>query len=197
MRLPREAGRTSNHRLDLWIYKFSSELYPYPLWWEGCSLEAGVVKMGGGDRNKEAGSSWGLWETGKVFWAPLKASGCLSQQQKFSMGPIIHTTELSLKSAQRNCLQYDHMAMTRVCVCACGKAERQKETFWGDQEFPSMPLHLPPTRGGSCQHPALAPPLSFIRSSRCLRGLPMSLFSLAKQYVIIVVKIIVFLFLHL
>lgn len=89
----------------------------------GCSSEAGCGEgweLGGG------AAAWTV-RNRKSPSGSIKSPGCLSQQQKLSVGPIIHATGPSLQSALRSCVRYGHRTRTcvRVCVCVGGLGHSQ------------------------------------------------------------------------
>lgn len=161
----------------------------------GCSSEAGCGEgweLGGG------AAAWTV-RNRKSPSGSIKSPGCLSQQQKLSVGPIIHATGPSLQSALRSCVRYGHR--TRTCVRVCvwggvlgGKVERPREALGGIRPSIMDSRSLPASQGHLHQQPAAS---TVSEDPSVPSALPKTLFSLARQYVIIVVKIIVFLFLHL
>lgn len=116
----------------------------------GCSSEAGCGEgweLGGG------AAAWTV-RNRKSPSGSIKSPGCLSQQQKLSVGPIIHATGPSLQSALRSCVRYGHRTRTCVRVCVCvgggcwGAKSRGRERLWGASDPPSWTLGPSPRLRG-------------------------------------------------
>lgn len=116
----------------------------------GCSSEAGCGEgweLGGG------AAAWTV-RNRKSPSGSIKSPGCLSQQQKLSVGPIIHATGPSLQSALRSCVRYGHRTRTcvRVCVCVGGGAggqSREAERGSGGHQTLHHGLSVPPRVSGA------------------------------------------------
>lgn len=68
---------------------------PSPPAREGCSLEAGAVKMGGGGRNKEAG-----WQLGTVRNRKSRSSSIKGKRLSFPATKILHGPHNSYRRAE-------------------------------------------------------------------------------------------------